>query len=111
MRTPEHPLIPSLARVVAGMGENIHLARLRRRYSASVVAERAGISRKTLSAIERGEPGVSLGAYARVLLALGLEQDLALVAADDDLGRKIQDAGLTVKRRAAKQARSAGDST
>jgi transcriptional regulator with XRE-family HTH domain len=66
------------------------------------VAERAGINRNTLTAIEKGSPGVSLGNYAQVLLVLGLEKDLQKVAADDVLGRKIQDAGLKTPQRAPK---------
>lgn len=84
------------------LGENIRLARLRRRFSAAIVAERAGISRNTLRGIERGDASVTFGAYANVLLSLGLEKDLELIAKDDVLGRKLQDAGLPVRARAPK---------
>ncbi|HEU5280750.1 MAG TPA: helix-turn-helix domain-containing protein [Gammaproteobacteria bacterium] len=93
-------ILPALQRLLTGLGENIRLARLRRRFSASIVAERAGMSRTTLRAIERGDASVMIGAYARVLLTLGLEKDLALLAQDDELGRKLQDLGLPVKARA-----------
>jgi len=96
-------MLPRLARTIAGIGENIRKARLRRAYSSATVAQRAGITSKTLYRVERGDPAVALGIYARVLQALSLENDLASIAADDALGRKLQDAGLKPKRRAPKQ--------
>ena len=84
------------------MGENIKLARLRRKLTMDQVSERAGISRPTLSSLEKGSPSVSLGIILQVLLVLGLEKDILLLAKDDTLGRKIQDADLTVKERGPK---------
>lgn len=100
MGREKNSILPSLQRVLTELAENIRLARLRRKFSAALVAERAGISRNTLRAIERGNPSVTFGAYANVLLCLGLEKDLKLVAQDDELGRKLQDAGLSTKARA-----------
>jgi len=106
-------LLPRLQRLLGQAGANLRLARLRRRYSAESVAQRAGISRKTLYRAEQGDPGVALGIYARVLQVLRLEQDLGRLAADDELGRRLQDAGLATARRAPKRAaastRSPGD--
>ena len=85
------------------LGENIHLARLRRDLSSEQVAERAGMSRNTLIKIERGDEGVAIGMYFRVLIVLGLQDDLLLIARDDVLGRKLQDIGLTTPRRASKK--------
>lgn len=85
------------------LGENIKLARLRRKLSTEQVSERAGISRPTLYAIERGMPNVSIGMYFQVLSVLGLSDDLLNVAKDDELGRKLQDAKLVVKGRAPKR--------
>jgi transcriptional regulator with XRE-family HTH domain len=96
-------LTPSVDHVLRGLGENIRLARLRRKIPATMLAERAGMTRNTLRAIERGEGGVTVGAYASVLFCLGLENDLQRVAQDDQLGRKLQDAGLsTPKKRVAR---------
>lgn len=93
-------ILPSLQRLLVELGDNIRFARLRRKFPAMLVAARAGIARNTLRAIERGDPSVTFGAYANVLLCLGLEKDLRLLAHDDELGRKLQDAGLTSKARA-----------
>lgn len=96
-------LLPRLSRVLRGYGDHLKLARLRRKYSAEMVAQRAGISRKTLSRVERGDSAVSLGIYARVMQVLRLEDDLAKLAADDPLGRKLQDSALSTRRRAPKR--------
>ncbi len=93
---------PSLRRILLNLGEHIRLARLRRQFTTTILSERAGISRTTLGAIEKGEASVSLGAYASVLFSLGLEKDLLLIAQDDELGRKLQDAKLPQKVRAPK---------
>jgi transcriptional regulator with XRE-family HTH domain len=89
-----------MARLLEQLGERLKLARLRRRYSADLVAQRAGISRKTLFRVEQGDPVVALGIYARVLQVLRLEQDLGLIAVDDELGRKLQDLQLEPRLRA-----------
>jgi transcriptional regulator with XRE-family HTH domain len=91
--------LPRVTRLLAELGGNIRLARTRRRLSAELVAERAGMSRPTLRAIERGDPGVTLGAVANVLSSLGLAEDLARVARDDELGRQLEDAQLQAKQR------------
>jgi transcriptional regulator with XRE-family HTH domain len=93
------PLMPAVSRILAELGQNIRLARQRRALQAALVADRAGMSRPTLRAIERGDPGVTLGAVANVLHALGLANDLVHVARDDELGRKLEDAQLETKKR------------
>lgn len=92
------PLSPALEDILKTLGENIHLARLRRRITTTMLAERAGMSRVTLRKVENGDSGVTMGAYASVLFCLGLEKDLLLIGKDDPLGRKLQDAGLTHTR-------------
>ncbi len=72
-------------------------------YTAELVAQRASISRKTLFRVENGDPAVALGIYARVLQVLRLEQGLALLADDDELGRKLQDIAITPRQRSPKK--------
>ncbi|NEM97210.1 helix-turn-helix transcriptional regulator [Pontibacter burrus] len=96
-------ILPKTKRILTEMGENIKLARLRRKLSSEQVAERANISRPTLVAIEKGSPTVSIGSYLLVLQVLGLEKDLLSVAKDDLLGRKLQDAEIITSERAPKR--------
>jgi transcriptional regulator with XRE-family HTH domain len=88
------------------LGENIRLARLRRKLSAAQVSERAGISRSSLWKIEKGASTVSIGSIAQVLFILGLEKELSNVAQNDSLGRKLQDLEISVKKRAPKRLKS-----
>jgi transcriptional regulator with XRE-family HTH domain len=101
-------LLPKNIIILQSLGEQIQLARLRRKFSAEEVSERAGIGRKTLYNIEQGSPTVAMGNYIQVLFVLGLEKDLLMVAASDVLGRKLQDAGILTGRRAPKK-RGIGD--
>ena len=96
-------LLPSQQRTLTTLGENIKYARLRRDLSSEQIAERAGISRNTLIKIEKGDEGVAIGYYFRVLAVLGLDKDILLVTKDDELGRRLQDVKLTVKKRASKK--------
>lgn len=100
MKTRNTILLPRAQKPISVLGENIKLARLRRKFSAEQVAERANISRPTLVSIEKGNPNVTIGAYVKVLFVLGLEHDIAEVANDDKLGRRLQDAKLLVRERA-----------
>lgn len=103
MAKTKHILFPKSKRILSEFGENIRLARLRRKLSTIQVAERANISRTTLYAIEKGLPNVSIGSYFSVLQVLGLEKDFLLIAKDDILGRKLQDAKLIPQKRAPKR--------
>ncbi len=93
-------LLPKPQKILLSLGENIKVARLRRKLSVVQVSERAGISRTTLRSIEHGSPTVAIGHYTNVLMVLGLEGNLAEVARDDILGRKLQDAKLITGKRA-----------
>ena len=108
MRTRKVILLPKMEKTLVQVGENIKLARLRRKLSTEQVAERANISRPTLWNIEKGAGGVAIAAYAQVLFVWGREKDLLKLAGDDPLGRKLQDAELIVKERAPKTSKKNG---
>ena len=92
-------IMPKTIKQLEIVGEQIKLARLRRKYSTALIAERAGISRATLWKVEKGDPGVAIGIYAKVLAAIGLTNDITLLARDDELGRILQDAELLNRKR------------
>ena len=97
-------VMPKTEVLLQKVGHQIKMARLRRNLTASLVAERAGISRATLWSVENGSPTVAIGTYAMVLHALnGLEEDLLKIAKDDELGRKLQDINLETPKRASKK--------
>jgi transcriptional regulator with XRE-family HTH domain len=97
-------VLPKTQEYLSQLGEQVKLARLRRKLSVELVAERAGISRATLWAVEKGTPSVAIGTYAAVLHALnGMDKDLLLVAKDDELGRKLQDLDLQTPKRVRKR--------
>ena len=87
-------LAPKTAKILETVGEQIRLARLRRKLSVALVAERAGVSRQTVWKVEKGNSSVAIGIYAKVLAVIGLQEDLLLLAKDDVLGRVLQDAAL-----------------
>lgn len=76
------------------LGKRLRLARLRCKKTAQQIAVEAGITRATLRRVEAGEPAVRIGTYLRVLTALGLAQDLVLMARDD-IGRSSQNEECT----------------
>ena len=94
-------VLPQTQKILSQMGEQIKLARLRRHLTTELVSERAGISRATLWNVEKGNPSVAIGIYAAVLHALNnMDNDLLLIAKDDELGRNLQDLELPVRKRA-----------
>ncbi len=79
-------------RTLKKLGRDLSDARKRRRIPMQLAAERASISRSTLSKIEKGDEGVSLGAYAKVLFILGMIKRLAELADPifDELGLGLE---------------------
>jgi transcriptional regulator with XRE-family HTH domain len=94
MRTKKTIILPKHKLILEEMGQNIKLARKRRKLLTTQISERADVSRSTLFLIEQGDEGVSIGNYFNVLRVLGLEMDFLKLASDDILGRKLQDLEL-----------------
>jgi len=95
-------LLPKEKRIIENLGENIKLARLRRKLTTEQVANRANISRKTLWHVEKGSDHISIGTVLKILSVLDLKDDFKMVAQDDILGRKLQDVDLLAKKRGPK---------
>lgn len=95
-------LLPSTERALEKVGTNIKRARLRRNIRAEFLAERAGISADTLSAIEKGASTVSIGAYAAVLAVLKLDNDLEMIALDEEGKKQFKEHNLKKRERATK---------
>ena len=102
MKAKRGTLMPKEKRILELLGENIKLARLRRKLTTEQVAERANIGRTTLWHVEKGSEHISIGIYLQVLSILGLADDLKTIAEDDTMGRKLQDASLITKKRGSK---------
>lgn len=90
-------IFPDSQKALDIFGENIKLACKRRGYTQSLIAERTGLSRLTIRKIQKGDSTVSIGHYVAVLGVLGMVEDFAKVASDDELGRKLQDIKLMGK--------------
>ena len=94
MNSKKAVLLPKYQKIFEHLGENIKLARKRRKLTAEQVSERAGVNRTTLYRIEKGDPTVAIGSYFNVFRVLNLEDDFKKLALDDELGRKLQDLDL-----------------
>ncbi|QHJ01678.1 helix-turn-helix domain-containing protein [Xylophilus rhododendri] len=92
------PTFPGAAKQLAALGLRLRMARERRKLSQALFAERMGVSRETLRRLEKGDPTIAMGSFMRALRVLGLDSDIELLAADDVLGRKLQDLALPVNR-------------
>lgn len=88
-----------LAENLCVMGEQLKMARMRRKLTMEIVAARAQCSRQTLARLESGSPEVSVGVLARVLNALQMPDELLLIAKNDEMGKVIQDIDLKNKKR------------
>ena len=95
-------------RILHKLGHDIRDARRRRRIQVAIMAERASISRTTLSKVEKGDPGVSMGTYATVLFALGMAERLADLAdpRNDAVGLELEGEQLPKRIRRSRKRRA-----
>ena len=91
-----YDLLPKQQRLISQLAENLVLARKRRKLTAKQVSERAGISRNTLYLLESGKGNTSLQTLYTVLNVYGMLDDITKLAADDKLGRTLQDIDLLI---------------
>ena len=94
MNSKKTILLPKYQKIFDHLGENIKLARKRRKLTTEQVSERSSINRTTLYRIEKGDPTVAIGSYFNVFRVLNLEEDFKKLATDDVFGRKLQDLDL-----------------
>lgn len=101
--TPPMPL--PVKRALTKLGADIKAARLRRRITTTLMAERAFVARSTLQKVEQGDPSVSLGVYATVLFILGLSERIADLAdpGTDSVGLQLEDSRLPQRVRVSKR--------
>lgn len=113
VRRPSTKLPLPVRRALHKLGADIRDARLRRRISTEIMAERASISRTTLNKVEKGEPGVSLGTYATVLFVLGLHDRLTELAdiRADTVGLELEDESLPQRIRRPGKSKTSKTST
>lgn len=80
-------------RALKKLGHDISVARRKRRISVQTMADRAMVGRNTITRVEKGDPGVSMGIYATALFVLGLTENLLQIAdpASDPLSRTLED--------------------
>lgn len=99
---------PAAQAALRGLGENLAIARTRRRESQRTWAKRLGVSVPTLIRMERGDPGVSAGIYVTALWLMGRANALAAIADPSaDSGALERDVRAALQRRAARSAASA----
>ncbi len=91
-------------RALQKLGADIRDARKRRRITVALMAERIGVTRVTLSKIEKGDPKVNMGSYALALYVLGKIDDLEKLIdrTNDPLGLDMMDERLPKRIRVAK---------
>jgi transcriptional regulator with XRE-family HTH domain len=99
---------PAVSDTLARLGENLAIARVRRRESQREWAKRLGVSVPTLIRLERGDPSVAMGIYATALWLIGRAAAIPELAAPAaDLGALERDVRTALRRRRAPRASQA----
>ena len=91
-RTP--PVHPAQRRQLTALGLRLRAARLRRKLTQAMLAERVGVTVPTIRKLEDGDASTSLSVMLRALVVLGLASDIDRIAVEDVLGRQLQDSEL-----------------
>lgn len=102
-------LYPTQAKLLKAFGQRLKMARLVRRFSIEVVAERVDVSRQTITKVEQGNPSVTFGTYLRVMAVLGFDKDIELLIANDRAAIKLLEHGVITRKRAPKRVKQPGD--
>lgn len=96
------PALPlPVKRSLRKLGGDISAARRRRKISVQLMAERAFVGRNTITRLEKGDAGVSIGIYATVLFVLGMADRLANLAdiSVDEVGQSLDELRLPTRVR------------
>jgi transcriptional regulator with XRE-family HTH domain len=100
---------PMVLSQLRDLGENLRVARKRRRESIKAWAQRIGVSEPTLTRMEKGDPTVSLGAYATALWLMGRSTMIPELAAPEHDKGALEEAVRVAKVRAVRKATSLED--
>ena len=82
-------LPPNVRRALQKLGSDVSVARRKRSLTATMMAERLGVAKSTYLKIEKGNPSVSMGAYAMAFFVLGFGDALG-----DIIDTRRDDQGL-----------------
>jgi transcriptional regulator with XRE-family HTH domain len=91
-RTP--PAHPQQRKQLVALGQRLRAARLRRKLTQAMLAERVGVTIPTVRKLEDGDASTSLSVMLRALVVLGLAHEIDRIATEDALGRQLQDSQL-----------------
>ena len=73
----------------ARLGQTVRLARLRRNLTQGDLAEKMGVGRASVAALEAGSHSVSLAVLSKALTVLGYPERLGQIMVDDPIGDDI----------------------